>query len=479
MGLLAYNLGAEVKMSAWNQLINEIEKFTAGGRELPVLNPVSPAEVRHALEGRYTFETPIDLDTLTADVIRLLRNWNIQITHPRYFGLFNPSVRPAGVIADALVALYNPQLAAWSHAPAANEIEQLTLRTFTRALGLGPEDVLANFTTGGAEANFSAVLAALIHRFSAYAETGIGGVGPRPAIYLTSESHHSFVKIARMAGLGTNALHEVPLTQRFVFDVDALARRIEADLGQGWLPLMVVGTAGTTGAGLIDPLPEIADVVDHFGLWFHVDAAWGGSAVLSPALKPVLAGIERADSVTWDAHKWLSVPMGAGMFFCRHPEAVMRAFAISTSYMPKEIGDGTVDPYSTTVQWSRRMIGLKVFMTLAEIGLEGYRQMIEHQTAMGDLLRVRLRQAGWLICNQTPLPVVCFSHPDIQRRMLTTGDILATIYARGRVWISDVVLGGQERVLRACITSFHTNERDIECLIDELELARQANEPHT
>ena len=247
---------------------------------------------------------------------------------------------------------------------------------------------------------------------------------------------------------------------------------------QGWLPLMVVGTAGTTGAGLIDPLPEIADVADHFGLWFHVDAAWGGSAVLSPALKPVLAGIERANSVTWDAHKWLSVPMGAGMFFCRHPEAVKRAFAISTSYMPKETGDGTLDPYSTTVQWSRRMIGLKVFMTLAELGLDGYRQMIEHQTAMGDLLRDRLRQTGWLICNQTPLPVVCFSHPDIRSGTLTTGDILATIYARGRVWISDVILGGQERVLRACITSFHSDEGDIECLIDELELARRAKDDH-
>jgi glutamate/tyrosine decarboxylase-like PLP-dependent enzyme len=259
--------------------------------------------------------------------------------------------------------------------------------------------------------------------------------------------------------------------------VGSLEQCIQADLEAGWLPFMVVGTAGTTGAGLIDPLPQIAEVAEHFGLWFHVDAAWGGSAVLSPWLKPALIGVERADSVTWDAHKWLSVPMGAGMFFCRHPEAVKRAFAISTSYMPERVGEDTLDPYATTSQWSRRMIGLKVFMTLAALGLDGYRELIERQAKMGDLLRLRLEESGWLIRNQTALPVVCFSHLEIQSGKLTTGGILKEIYRRGQVWISDVLLGGQERVLRACITSFHTDQTDIECLIDELELARHTLQP--
>jgi glutamate/tyrosine decarboxylase-like PLP-dependent enzyme len=164
--------------------------------------------------------------------------------------------------------------------------------------------------------------------------------------------------------------------------------------------------------------------------------------------------------------------MGAGMFFCRHPEAVKRAFAISTSYMPKPAGEDTLDSYATTAQWSRRLIGLKVFMALAELGMDGYNQLIERQAAMGELLRARLRQTGWLIRNETPLPVVCFSHPDIQSGNCTTGEILATIYERGRVWISEVVLGGQERVLRACITNFRTDEADIECLVEEIEHAR-------
>jgi glutamate/tyrosine decarboxylase-like PLP-dependent enzyme len=345
-----------------------------------------------------------------------------------------------------------------------------------RVLGWNPDQGFANFTTGGAEANLSAVVAALAHQCPEWAASGVAG-SARPVIYLTGETHHSFVKIARMTGLGTDALHEVSLTQRFTLDVDALARRIQADLEQNWLPLMVVGTAGTTGAGLIDPLPQLAETARRFGLWFHVDAAWGGSAMLSSPLRPAILGIEKADSVTWDAHKWLSVPMGAGMFFCRHPEAVKRAFAISTSYMPHESDDQTVDPYAATAQWSRRLIGLKVFMALAELGLDGYGAMIERQAALGDHLRNRLRDTGWLIRNDTPLPVVCFSHPDLQRGGLTTGQMLETIYARGRVWISDVLLGGQERVLRACITSYRSTEADIECLIEELEHARRVKAP--
>ena len=458
-------------MTAWTKLIDEIEEFTNEIRDLPVSQHVTPTQIRSELKRRYNFDKPIPLETLTADISSLLRNWNwnLHVTHPRYFGLFNPSVRQSGIVADALVALYNPQLAVWSHAPVANEIEQMTLSIFKEALGYDSETTLANFTSGGAEANFSAVLSALIQRFPAVAEEGVAGLSSHPVIYLTGESHHSFVKIARMTGLGTNALREIPTDKNFTLSVEALEQQIEADRQAGFLPFMVVGTAGTTGAGLVDPLPQIADVSNRFGLWFHVDAAWGGSAVLSPRLRSVLRGIEVSDSVTWDAHKWLSVPMGAGMFFCRHPEAVKQAFAISTSYMPDETGDNTVDPYATTAQWSRRLMGLKVFMALAELGLEGYSKQIEHQADLGDHLRMRLMQAGWLIRNETFLPVVCFSHPDIDSGTISTGKILEEIYARGKVWISDVVLGGKENVLRACITSFKSDKSDIDCLIDELE----------
>ncbi|MGH9142687.1 MAG: pyridoxal phosphate-dependent decarboxylase family protein [Vicinamibacterales bacterium] len=380
----------------------------------------------------------------------------------------------AGIVADTLAALYNLQLAAWSHAPAANELERLTLAHLAKALGFDAEATFANFTTGGLESNLSAVLTALAHRFPEVASRGTSALPAGAVIYLTSESHHSFLKVARMSGLGTDALSEVATTNRFVLDVSMLSDQIRRDVGAGRCPFMIVGTAGTTGGGVVDPLPALADIAAECGAWFHVDAAWGGAAALVPRLRAALDGIERADSVTWDAHKWLSVPMGAGMFFCRHPRAVRDVFDVSTSYMPSTTGAETVDPYMTTVQWSRRAIGLKVFMSLAERGRDGFAAQIDQQARLGDRLREKLSAAGWTIANDTVLPLICFTHDDIRSQRLTTGAILSTIYSRGNTWISDVVLGRNERVLRACITSFRTEESDLDYLIQELEFARTA-----
>jgi glutamate/tyrosine decarboxylase-like PLP-dependent enzyme len=428
--------------------------------------------VRHDIESMFDLEAAMPLPELTQKVVALLRSYAVQVTHPRYFGLFNPSVSNAGIVADTLAALYNLQLAAWSHAPAANELERLTLAHLGRALGFDPDATFANFTTGGLESNLSAVLTALAHRFPDVAVKGMPALPSRPVIYVTSESHHSFLKVARMSGLGTDVLSEVPTTSRFTLDVAMLSDQVRRDVAAGRVPFMIVGTAGTTGGGIVDPLSALADIAVECGAWFHVDAAWGGAAAMVPRLRAALDGIERANSVTWDAHKWLSVPMGAGMFFCRHAAAVRAAFDVSTSYMPSTTGSETVDPYMTTVQWSRRAIGLKVFMSLAERGRDGFAEQIDRQARMGDLLRAKLSAAGWVIANDTPLPVICFTHEDIRSKRLSTGDILETIHARGNVWISDVVLGRKERVLRSCITSFRTEEADLDFLIRELELAR-------
>jgi glutamate/tyrosine decarboxylase-like PLP-dependent enzyme len=239
---------------------------------------------------------------------------------------------------------------------------------------------------------------------------------------------------------------------------------LEQDRAAGLHPFLLVATLGATGTGVIDPVGPLRDLADRHGLWLHADAAWGGSALLSPALRPHLAGIESADSVTWDAHKWMSVSMGAGMFFCRHPEAARRAFALSAAYMPPPQDEDVVDPYVTTVQWSRRHIGLKVFMAMAELGLEGYGRMVEGQARMGEYLRRRLRETGWSLANETPLPVVCF-----HRKGVDPVELLSRIQREGRVWISSLALAGGPTVLRACITSYHTTEADVEALLAALE----------
>jgi glutamate/tyrosine decarboxylase-like PLP-dependent enzyme len=245
-------------------------------------------------------------------------------------------------------------------------------------------------------------------------------------------------------------------------DLNELQRHVAEDRNNGFLPFMVIGTAGTTAAGIIDPLAEMGQFCREEGLWFHVDAAWGGSAVLAPSLKHYVDGIGEADSITCDAHKWLSVTMGCGMFFCRYPDTVAEAFRADISYMPgKKVGP-VFDPYTNSAQWSRRFIGLKLFMTLAQLGEGGYAEMIEHQTRMGNVLRDALRASGWSILNTTPLPLVCFT-----REGLVPSEFLAALHKRQIAWMSEARVGNIP-VVRACITSFRTTERDIHWVVSEM-----------
>lgn len=427
----------------------------------PILPMVTPQEIRNHL-ARYDFTAPIRLEEISADIAQMLRTWHVQVTHPRYFGLFNPSVTMASVIADTLVAAFNPQLATWRTSPAANEIERHTLSWLAGKFGLPPQ-ASASFTTGGAEANLTAVVVALTHAFPGYGEHGLRHLKAQPVVYVSGEAHHSFNKIAHLTGLGRAAVRHVATGADLRMDIQDLARQVADDRKLGFAPFMVVGTAGTTGAGAIDPLSELGRFCRSQNLWFHVDAAWGGAAAISPTLRHHLAGIEAADSITCDAHKWFSVPMGAGMFFCRHPETVAAAFHAETSYMPPRTPGSVADPYTTSVQWSRRFIGLKLFFALAHHGASGYVEMIDRQTRLGNFLRQLLQDFGWRIVNSTPLPLVCFT-----REGLDINKFLASLHERQIAWMSQVQLAGGAPVLRACITSFRTTEKDIEWVVQQM-----------
>jgi len=445
----------------FDQLRSVVEKLESDIENGPIVPTVTPEQIRNHL-ARYDFTKPVSLEETGADVEQMMRMWHVQVTHPRYLGLFNPSVTFPGIVADTLVAMYNPQLATWRTSPAANEIERHTLAWLAARFGF-PANASASFTSGGSEANLSAVIVALTRAFPEYGEHGLRHLPASPAIYLTSDAHHGFNKIARMTGLGRKALRTVAADSHFSMDLEDLARRVAEDRKSGLAPFMVVGTAGTTTAGVIDPLPELARFCRSENLWFHVDAAWGGAAILSPRLKDHLAGIEAADSITCDAHKWFSVPMGAGMFFSRQPDVVGKAFGSETSFMPAKTAGPVVDPYTTSVQWSRRFIGLKLFFALAHYGESGYAAMIEHQAHIGDVLRESLKATGWRIVNNTPLPLVCFT-----RDGLDTTRFLADLHARQIAWMSEVRLGDSTSVLRACITSIRTTESHIQWVVREM-----------
>ena len=439
-------------------VIEAIQPQIASG---PIVPTVTMEEIRRHL-ARYDFSSPLGLEEVCADVGQMLRTWQVQVTHPRYFGLFNPSVTLASVIADTIAAMYNPQVATWRTSPAANEIEKHTLSWLRCKFGL-PANTSATFTTGGAEANLSATVVALTRAFPEYCEYGLRHLNASPVVYVSSEAHHSFNKIAHITGLGRRAIRQVATDGDLKMDLQDLARQVRDDRKNGFAPFMVVGTCGTTSAGVIDPLPALSLFCRSENLWFHADAAWGGAAIISPALRDHLAGIDSADSITCDAHKWFSVPMGAGMFFCRHPETVSAAFHAETSYMPPRTPGPVVDPYTTSIQWSRRFIGLKLFLALAHHGESGYVEMIEHQTGMGNLLRELLESTGWRIVNKTPLPLVCFT-----RDGLDTARFLASLYDRQIAWMSQVQLAGGQSVLRACVTSFRTTAADVESVVREM-----------
>lgn len=448
----------------WDRVGTAIRGAHQTDPETPLASSFRPEVIRVALAD-FDFAKRRDPASVVDFVVGGLRDWTVPTTHRRYYGLYNPSTGSLGVAADALVAGFNPQLAAWTHAAFANEIE----RHLVRALGskFGFADAGGTFCSAGAEANLTSLLCALVARFPDFAEHGLRSLGGQPVFYVSEQAHHSFVKAARFSGLGTSAVRQVAVDDRFAMDAGRLRTMIAEDREAGLIPFMIAATAGTTSGGVIDPLGELASIAEGEGLWFHTDAAWGGAAALSPSLAPALEGIERSDSITFDAHKWLSVPMGAGIVLTRDAESLRRACRIETEYMPRDgRGLDIVDPYASSMQWSRRFTGLKLFMTLAHLGWDGYAQVIDRQAAIGDYLKRRLKEESWLVLNSTPFPIACISRPGYDEGRLLA--IVNRVVESGEAWISFTRLRTDTPVVRICITHYGSDERDIDALLSSL-----------
>jgi glutamate/tyrosine decarboxylase-like PLP-dependent enzyme len=466
-------LSRDDRQRLWEELIRAIEDYSQRIGEHRVTPTLDPASLRRRLSA-FDFEKPLDPVEALHVAVRGLWEEQVHTPHPRYFGLFNPAPTTMGIAADTLVAAFNPQLAAWSHSPLAAEIEQHLVRAIGGRFGYNANHCDGTLASGGAEANHTALLTALTHCFPAFGREGLRGLDRQPVFYISVEGHHSFLKAAKLCGLGTVSVREIPIDDRWRMDVSRLEAQLALDRARNFAPFLLVGTAGTTSAGVIDPLGRLAEIAERDKLWYHIDAAWGGAAILVPELRKALAGIERADSITFDAHKWLSVPMAAGMYLTRHPQILGETFGMDTGYMPREArGMPVHDPYSHSMQWSRRFIGLKVFLSLAVAGWEGYRAALTHQTAMGNELRRELAASGWQVVNQTPLPTVCFvdgrSSEDDQKQSLEA--VARHIVAGGKAWISTAQIS-EKTVLRACVTNYLTQAGDVKALVEALNEAR-------
>jgi glutamate/tyrosine decarboxylase-like PLP-dependent enzyme len=457
----------------WTRLIESIETYAREIEHSRVTPELDLVKMRTLLEP-FVFEQPIDPLEALDFAVRSLWQYQVHTPHPRYYGLFNPAPTTMGIAADMLVAAFNPQLAAWSHSPIASEIEQHLVRQIGRRFGYDPVTVDGTFASGGAEANHTALLTALTHSFPEFAAKGVRAIDSQPVLYISSEGHHSFLKAARLSGIGTEAVRELSVGDDLKLNVEELRALIRDDREKGFAPFMVVATAGATSSGIIDPIAEAAKLAAEEEIWLHVDAAWGGAAILVPELQGFLDGIEKADSITFDAHKWLSVPMGAGLYLTRHSDILDRAFRTDTAYMPAESRQFNVpDPYAHSMQWSRRFIGLKVFLSLLVAGWEGYEAAIRHQTEMGKVLKEKLTESGWDIVNNTPLPVACFvdARNEGGSRQGYLERISREIVDAGKAWISATRVAGRP-VLRACITNYRTHVDDLGVLMQDLDWAR-------
>lgn len=416
----------------------------------------------------YDFTEPRELQAVASDVFGLLAAHSVRSDHPRYFGLFNPPAKTSAIAGDLIAATVNPQLAVWSHAPAAAEIETKLVRFMGQFIWPNAQ-VAGTFTSGGTEANHTSLLAALARRYPGWARDGLQSIDARPAIYASSESHLAWIKIARSAGLGSDAVRLVTPADGLALARGELEYAVSQD--SGFDPVLIVGTAGTTAHGSVDDLHGLAGVAALHNAHFHVDAAWAGGGLLHPQVQRVLDGIVRADSVTLDPHKWLAVPMACGMYLTREWDALTHAFSVSTNYMPSASIEHH-DAYIHSLQWSRRFIGLKLFMALATEGLSGYRAMIAQQLELGAYLKDRLLADGWHIKNATSLPLVCFG-PAEQAADEEVLRIERAVSDSGRAWISNVRLR-KSLVLRACITSFESTRDDVDVLVELLAAARAA-----
>ena len=412
----------------------------------------------------FDFAAPQPLDDVLDWTIAQLEHGVTHMTHPRYFGLFNPAPTFPAQCADRVAAVFNPQLATATTSPAAVAIENHVIAQVARRAGL-PRQTVGHFTSGGAEANFTALICALTAAHDGFAAQGTRAFTGQPVLYASRESHLAWFKIAHQAGIGRDAVRLVATDGTGRLDPAALAAAIAEDSAAGRVPVIAVATAGTTNAGMIDPLAACAEIARRERLWLHVDAAWAGALIASDKHKTALDGIAAADSLTIDAHKWFAATMGCGMFFTTRCDVPPRAFHVATSYMPSH--DPGRDPYLNSVQWSRRFVGLRLFLSLAAAGWAGYARHVEHAIELAALLAARLTARGWRIVNNSPAAVLCIEPPSEHADVKA---IVAQVLASGRAWISTATFEGRA-VIRACITHGKSGVSDIEALVTALEAA--------
>ena len=400
--------------------------------ELPVLAQVEPGEISCRLPAEAP-EHPESFDAVLRDLDEILLPGVTHWQHPRYFAYFATTASEPAVLAELLAAALNSVAILWRTAPAATELEAVVLEWTARLLGL-PEGWHGHIEDAASTSTLAALMAA---RESS----------GRDLVVCSQEAHSSVEKDARLLGM---RLQKVPCDEQFRVRTDALG-----DLGEA---AAVVATVGTTASTSVDPVPEIADACERAGAWLHVDAAYAGAAMVCPEHRWAFAGVERADSLVVNAHKWMLTPNDCSLLWTRRPEDFRRAFSLIPEYLRTPDAEDALSLSEYGPALGRRFRALKLWAVLRCHGRSGLQEHIRRGIGLAAMFeRWIAEEAGWALCAPRPFSVVCFRLQGADER---NRELLTRVNASGEIFISHAVLNARY-VLRLAVGNIHTTEEDV------------------
>jgi aromatic-L-amino-acid/L-tryptophan decarboxylase len=397
------------------------------------------------------------------------------VPSPRYFGQFNPTPLPIGVWADALSSMLNQNAGAWRNGPTSAMIEARVMRWLCDLLEYGPQS-FGTLASGGSEANLIALKCARDSVAGGIKDRGVRTAPGDLVIYASEQCHYSIDKSADILGLGREGVRKIPTDERFHIIPDALREAIAKDRDAARIPCCIVGVAGTTSTGVIDPLEELAEIARENRCWYHIDAAYGGPLAFSPKHKDMLRGINLADSITFDPHKWMFVSFACGATLVRDGGRVLRdAFDMTPEYLSEDRGGADVefDFFRYGQMGTRRFNSLKLWMAMKFMGREGYAKTVEHQIEMTKYLAQRIDALeNFTRVGEVETAVCCFRLIGAETDRLQQR-LQQIIERSGEAWLTTTVLHGR-RAMRVNVNSFLTEKHHIDGLIDLLVKSAEA-----
>eukprot|EP01037_Dinobryon_pediforme_P007664 gene7664-7725_t len=447
-------------------------------RQRPVWQPPSDAAI-----ARFKRPVPMqgqDLSSALADFDQFIKPFATGNTHPLFMGWVHGAGTPVGMIAEMLAAGLNANCGGRNHI--AIEVERQITSWMAQIFDF-PADSSGIFVTGTSIANFYSLIVAREKALGAQSvrQNGLRDMDHQLVAYASSESHGCVRQAVELAGLGARNLRMIPSETNRAMRIDALESAIAADRAAGLTPFLIVGTAGSVNTGAIDDLDALADIAQAEDIWFHIDGAFGALAALSPTLKPRLRGLERADSIAFDFHKWLNVPYDAGFFLARDPALHRRAFAADAAYLSRASGGlaaGGIWPCDLGADLSRGFRALKTWFTFEVFGAQKLGLCIEGSCALARLLETKINQSETFIMHApVTLNIACFGLKNDPTGALAQ-KIVIHLHESGLAAPSLTILDGIP-VIRTAFINHRTRPEDIDALMQILESAVLAVAEHS